>query len=56
MSNANSKVSKVFTVGDNVWVSIEILVTRPEDFKGVFKRAMSAVDNGVAHFVRKMRE
>jgi hypothetical protein len=55
-SNAKSKVSKVFTVKDNVWVSIELFVSRPEEFKGVFKRAMSALDNGVRNFAKKMRE
>jgi hypothetical protein len=55
-SNAKSKVSKVHTVRDNVWVSIELFVASPEDFKGVFKRIMSAFDNGVANFVNKMRE
>lgn len=55
-SNAKSKVSKVHTVRDDVWVSIELFVASPDDFKGVFKRVMSAFDNGVANFVKKMRE
>ncbi|MBM4311584.1 MAG: hypothetical protein FJ119_11665 [Deltaproteobacteria bacterium] len=55
-SNAKSKVSKVFTVRDNVWVNIELFLARPEDFKGVFKRAMSALDTGVENFAKKMRE
>lgn len=55
-SNAKSKVSKVYTMGDNVWVSIELFVERPEQFKAVFKRALSALDNGVANFAFKMRE
>lgn len=55
-SNNRSKVSKVYTVKDNVWVSIELFVAQPEDFKGVFRRSMSALDNGVSNFVKKMRE
>lgn len=55
-SNSNSKVAKAYTVKDNVWVGIEFFVARPEDFKPVFKRAMSALDNGVANFVAKMKE
>ena len=55
-SNAKSKVSKVYTVKDDVWVSVELFVKRPEDFKGVFERAMSALDNGTDNFVSKMRE
>jgi hypothetical protein len=52
-SNAKSKVSKIFTIKDNVWVSIELFVSRPEEFKAVFKRAMSALDNGVRNFATR---
>lgn len=55
-SNAKSKVSKVATVGDNVWVSTEVFVASPEDFTGIFKRLMSALDHGVTKFALKMRE
>lgn len=55
-SNSKTKVSKVFTVRDRVWASIDLFVARPEDFKGVFGRAMSALDSGVASFASKMRE
>lgn len=55
-SNAKSKVSKVCTMGDNVWVSIELFVGQPEDFKKVFTRALGALDNGVINFVVKMKE
>lgn len=55
-SNAKSKVTKVFIVKNDVWVSVELFVKRPEDFKAVFERAMSALDNGTDNFVAKMRE
>jgi len=55
-SNSKSKVSKVFTVKDNVWVCIELFLGSPEQFKAVFKRAMSALENGVVNFANKMRE
>jgi hypothetical protein len=55
-SNANSKVCKVYTVQDQVWVSIEIFVKSPEDFKGGFERAMGAMDIGLNNFVLAMRE
>jgi hypothetical protein len=55
-SNAKTKVCKVHTVDNNVWVTIELFVEKPEDFKAVFKRSMSAVDRGVANFVAKMKE
>jgi hypothetical protein len=55
-SNAKAKVTKSYVVRDNVWVGIELFLPKPEDFKGVFKRSMSALNNGVAQFVSKMRE
>jgi hypothetical protein len=55
-SNAKSKVSKVHTLRNNVWVSVEFFFERPEDFKGVFRRAMSALDNGAFNFAINMRE
>jgi hypothetical protein len=55
-SNGKSKVAKIFTVKDNVWACVELFLRKPEDFKGVFTRMMSAIDYGVAIFVAKMRE
>jgi hypothetical protein len=55
-ANATAKVCKAYTVRDNVWVGIEVFVAKPEDFKGVFKRSMSALRNGTMLFVKKMRE
>lgn len=55
-SNAKAKVTKSYLVKDNIWVGIEIFIPKAEDFKEVFKRCMSALNNGVTHFVTKMRE
>ncbi|AGX87737.1 T3SS (YopN, CesT) and YbjN peptide-binding chaperone 1 [Candidatus Symbiobacter mobilis] len=55
-SNALSKVTKVFTVNDRVWVSIELFVAHPEDFRPLFSRAMSALDNGLGNFVTALRD
>ena len=55
-SNRKSKVSKVFTVRDDTWASIEIFIAHPKAFEAVFPRAMSALENGVLQFVQKMRE
>ncbi|MCW7752654.1 hypothetical protein OOT00_01485 [Desulfobotulus sp. H1] len=54
-SNALSKVSKVYTVNDDVWVSIEMFLPSQKDFSQIFRRSMEALDNGVANFVRKMQ-
>lgn len=55
-SNAKAKVTKSYLVKDNVWVGIEIFIPETADFKKVFKRCMSALNNGVTHFVTKMKE
>ncbi|MFO7638225.1 MAG: hypothetical protein R6X14_02820 [bacterium] len=55
-TNAKSKVAKVHTVGDWVCISAELFVNEPEDFKGVFDRAMRSLSNGLQNFVSRMRE
>ncbi|HPE70464.1 MAG TPA: hypothetical protein P5560_12920 [Thermotogota bacterium] len=55
-SNAVSKVSQVFSIGDYVWVGIELFFNDPVDFQGVFFRALAAIQNGVDNFLGKMRE
>lgn len=55
-SNALSKVAKVFIVRDNVWASIELFFGDEEHFKPVFERCMSALENGVRNYVKKMNE
>ena len=55
-SNSSSKVCKIYTVENNVWASVELYVGKPEDFKNVFKRVMSAFDTGVVAFAAKMLE
>lgn len=55
-SNAKSKVSKVYMVNDDVWVTVELFIATPDDFKNVFQRAMSALLNGANNFIEKMAE
>ncbi|MBK7383956.1 MAG: hypothetical protein IPI81_11615 [Flavobacteriales bacterium] len=55
-SNAKAKVTKSYLVKDNIWVGIELFLPKTEDFDDVFRRSMSALGNGVTHFVTKMRE
>jgi hypothetical protein len=55
-SNAKSKVSKVYMVGDDVWVTVELFIASPGDFKNVFQRSMSALLNGANNFIEKMGE
>ena len=55
-SNNRSKVTKSYIVKDNIWVGVEVFLAEPEDFKKIFARCMSAVNNGVALFASRMRE
>ena len=49
------KVAKVYPVNDNIWVTVELLFEQPEQFRGVFLRALSLVQAGVTRFTEQMR-
>jgi len=55
-SNAKAKVTKSYLVKENVWVGIEIFLPKAEDFTAVFPRCMSALSNGLTHFITRMQE
>ncbi|PID49829.1 MAG: hypothetical protein CR991_04630 [Proteobacteria bacterium] len=49
------KVAKVYTVEDDVWICVELFVNQPEDFKGLFERSLSAIEDAVFVFTTHMR-
>jgi hypothetical protein len=53
-----SKVAKVYVRSDGKDVSagIELFFERPEQFKPIFNRAMSALRNGVNNYAEKMKQ
>ena len=53
--NRNMKCTKANTVSDDVWVSVELFVGRPDSFKEVFDRCIAAIDSGIATFVEEMQ-
>ena len=55
-ANARAKVAKIYTVKDNVWLSVEAFLNGPEDFKGQFERSLQAIDFAAGCFVERMRE
>ena len=55
-ANGKAKVSKVFSMDDDVWVATELFVARPGDFTGVFQRALSAIDTATDIFTENMQE
>jgi hypothetical protein len=54
--NAQAKVAKAYMVKDNVWVAIETFIAKPEDFKAIFQRSLSALDHGVSLYATRMRQ
>jgi hypothetical protein len=54
--NAQAKVAKAYMVKDNVWVAIETFIAKPEDFKVIFQRSLSALDHGVSLYATRMRQ
>jgi hypothetical protein len=56
LATADTKVAKVYPVGDNVWATIELFCMPPENFKAVFRRSMSALRHSVDTFVEEMRK
>jgi hypothetical protein len=55
-TNENEKAAKVFTKKDDVWITIEMFVNDPEDFKTVFDRSLEAIDSAVDTFVARMKK
>ncbi len=56
VANASTKVAKVQVVGDNVWVSAELFVPKPTEFRSVLSRLFSAMDSAMMKFVDTMAE
>lgn len=54
--NREAKAAKVSTKEDDVWVTVEMFVAQPEDFKGIFERALDAIGTGVDYFVKEMKK
>lgn len=55
-ATARGKVAKIFIVRENVWASVEQFLSEPEQFKSIFERSMSALQNGIGLFVEEMRK
>ena len=56
LATARTKVTKIYSVNDNVWASAEVFVPEIEDFKKLFGRCMDALRVGFSAFVAIMRE
>ena len=52
--NRQMKVAKAYITNDDVWVSCELFVGSPENFRPVWQRCMDVIDQGVETFVEGM--
>ncbi len=55
-ATANTKVTKVYMVRDNVWVSAEIYSDDPGNFERHFMRILSSMEVAKDKFAAKMKE
>lgn len=55
-ATANTKVAKAQVVGDNVWISAEVFVEKPEDFRNIMHRAFSSMDSALEKYVSTMKQ
>ena len=52
--NRTMKCTKAYTTNDDVWIAVELFVGRPDAFKSVFQRCLSAISSGVDAFIEEM--
>ncbi len=53
--NGGSKVAKVYTKSNNVWISTEMFLPDQHDFATIFARTLSALDGATKSFVDAMK-
>lgn len=52
--NRSMKCTKAYVTNDDVWIAVELFLGNPDDFKGVFDRCLSAIEQGLETFVEEM--
>lgn len=53
-ATTKTKVAKIFPVKDDTWASVELFLSGPEEFNGVFARSLSALQSAVRTFREAM--
>lgn len=53
--NKTKKVAKAYAVNDNVWLTIEMFVDKPDNFIGSFERQFRVINQAVEVFVKAMQ-
>lgn len=52
--NRERKVTKAYTLNDNVWIATELFLSSPDDFKPLFQRCMEEIEMGLDVFIENM--
>lgn len=55
-TNSQVKAAKLYVVNNNTWVSVEMFVEKPEDFKAVFDRSKMTLLGAARVYAQAMRE
>lgn len=53
--NTTKKVAKAYSVNDNVWIAVEMFITKPDDFVGTLERHFSVLEESITVFVDAMK-
>lgn len=52
--NRSMKCTKAYVTNDNVWIAVELFLGRPDDFRDVFARCLSSIEQGLETFLDEM--
>ncbi len=55
-ATAETKVAKVYLVGESTWAAFEMLCDPPESLKAVFPRAIRTIRAATRNFVERMKK
>lgn len=53
--NKTKKVAKAYITNDNVWITIELFIDKPDNFIGSFERQFKVINEAVKTFVEAMK-
>lgn len=52
--NKGLKTVKAYVTNDDVWIAVEMFVSRPDNFQPVLKRCLDVIEGAVEKFVEEM--
>jgi hypothetical protein len=51
-----TKGAKICMVRNDVWISVDVFMATPDQFRDVFKRSLTAIQSGLANFMAEMKK